>query len=41
VTIGEFYDDKIEVMSGLNAGEQLITKGYQGLYDGQRISTGN
>jgi len=28
-------------MSGLNAGEQLITKGYQGLYDGQRISTGN
>jgi membrane fusion protein (multidrug efflux system) len=41
VTIGEFYDDKIEVMSGLNAGEQLITKGYQGLYDGQRISTVN
>jgi RND family efflux transporter MFP subunit len=41
VTIGEFYDDKIEVMSGLNAGEQLVTKGYQGLYDGQRISTGN
>jgi RND family efflux transporter MFP subunit len=41
VTIGEFYDDKIEVMSGLSAGEQLITKGYQGLYDGQRISTGN
>ena len=41
VTIGEFYDDMIEVMSGLNAGEQLITKGYQGLYDGQRISTGN
>jgi len=41
VTIGEFYDDKIEIMSGLNAGEQLITKGYQGLYDGQRISTGN
>ena len=41
VTIGEFYDDKIEVMSGLNAGEQLITKGYQGLYDGQRISSAN
>jgi membrane fusion protein (multidrug efflux system) len=40
VTIGEFYDDMIEVMSGLNAGEQLITKGYQGLYDGQRINTG-
>jgi membrane fusion protein (multidrug efflux system) len=40
VTIGEFYDDVIEIMSGLNAGEQLITKGYQGLYDGQRINTG-
>lgn len=40
VAIGEFYDDMIEVMSGLNAGEQLITKGYQGLYDGQRINTG-
>lgn len=39
VTIGEFYDALIEVKSGLATGDQLITKGYQGLYDGQLIST--
>jgi len=38
VTIGEFYDELIEVNSGLAAGEKLITKGFQGLYDGQLIS---
>jgi membrane fusion protein, multidrug efflux system len=39
VTIGEFYDELIEVKSGLTEGEQLITKGFQGLYDGQQIAT--
>jgi RND family efflux transporter MFP subunit len=39
VSIGEFYDALIEVKSGLATGDQLITKGYQGLYDGQLIST--
>lgn len=39
VTIGEFYDEMIEVTSGLTTGEKLITKGFQGLYDGQLIST--
>ena len=38
VTIGEFYDELIEVTSGLAAGDKLITKGYQGLYDGQIVS---
>jgi RND family efflux transporter MFP subunit len=38
VTIGEFYDELIEVNSGLAAGEKLITKGFQGLYDGQLIA---
>jgi RND family efflux transporter MFP subunit len=39
VTIGEFYDELIEVKSGLAEGEKLVTKGFQGLYDGQQIST--
>jgi multidrug efflux pump subunit AcrA (membrane-fusion protein) len=39
VTIGEFYDALIEVKSGLATGDQLITKGFQGLYEGQLIST--
>jgi len=40
ITIGEFYDEKIEVKSGLTAGDKLITKGYQGLYEGQLITEG-
>lgn len=39
VTVGEIYDDLIEVKSGLSAGDQLITHGYQGLYEGQLIAT--
>ncbi|MFN5422372.1 MAG: efflux RND transporter periplasmic adaptor subunit [bacterium] len=39
VTIGEFYDEMIEVKSGLTTGDKLITKGFQGLYDGQLITT--
>ncbi len=39
VTIGQLYADKIEVKSGLQAGDQLITDGFQGLYDGQLITT--
>jgi membrane fusion protein, multidrug efflux system len=39
VNIGEFYDAQIEVKTGLTAGEQLITKGFQGLYEGQLIAT--
>lgn len=41
VTIGEFYDELIEVNAGLATGDKLITKGYQGLYDGQLISKTN
>jgi RND family efflux transporter MFP subunit len=39
VEIGDFYDALIEVKSGLATGDQLITKGFQGLYEGQLIST--
>jgi RND family efflux transporter MFP subunit len=39
VTIGEFYGNNIEILAGLATGEQLITEGYQSLYDGQNITT--
>jgi multidrug efflux pump subunit AcrA (membrane-fusion protein) len=37
VNIGEFYDQSIEVRSGLTDGDVLVTRGYQGLYEGQLI----
>jgi membrane fusion protein, multidrug efflux system len=39
VSIGEFYDELIEIRKGLIPGEQLVTKGFQGLYEGQLIDT--
>jgi membrane fusion protein (multidrug efflux system) len=39
VTIGMFDEDKLEVKSGLKVGDTLITEGFQGLYDGQLITT--
>ena len=39
VLTGEFYGNNIEVLSGLVAGDILITEGYQSIYDGQLIST--
>ncbi len=39
VTIGMINNDKIEIKSGLRAGEQIITEGYTGLYEGQSIKT--
>ena len=36
---GETFDNKTEIRSGLNVGDQIITEGYQQLYDGQTIST--
>ena len=40
VNVGEVYDGKIEIKSGLNGGDLLITEGYQSVYDGQSITTG-
>jgi len=37
VTIGQLYDDNIEILSGLVAGDQIITQGHQNLYEGQLI----
>lgn len=39
VSIGEFYGDRLEIKSGLQAGDQIITDGYQSLYDGQLLTT--
>ena len=39
VDTGETFNSMTEIKSGLNVGDQLITDGYQQLYDGQTIST--
>jgi membrane fusion protein, multidrug efflux system len=39
VTVGELYNDRLEVKSGLQPGEQLVTEGFQNLYDGQLLTT--
>ncbi|HUQ97190.1 MAG TPA: efflux RND transporter periplasmic adaptor subunit [Chitinophagaceae bacterium] len=38
ITVGELYQDKLEVKSGLQGNEQLISEGFQNLYDGQLVS---
>jgi RND family efflux transporter MFP subunit len=38
VTIGEFYANSIEILSGISAGEQVVTEGYQNLFDGQFLT---
>ena len=39
VVIGELYNDKIEIRQGLKEGDQLITEGFQGIFDGQLLTT--
>jgi membrane fusion protein, multidrug efflux system len=39
VLVGEIYGEQIEVKSGLNEGDQVITQGYQSLYEGQSVTT--
>jgi membrane fusion protein (multidrug efflux system) len=38
ITIGQTYADKVQVLSGLDTGDQLITDGFQGLYEGQAVT---
>jgi RND family efflux transporter MFP subunit len=38
VAIGQMQGERIEIKAGLNVGEKLVTRGYQGLYDGQVIA---
>lgn len=39
IVVGAAYAEAIEVKSGLAAGEQLVTEGYQSVYDGQSLRT--
>jgi RND family efflux transporter MFP subunit len=39
LSIGQLYGNELEVKSGLEKGDTLITEGFQGLYDGQPIVT--
>ena len=39
IYLGESYGGVVEVKSGLNAGDVLITEGYQNLYEGQILTT--
>lgn len=39
VVIGQFYGDKMEIKSGLQAGDVVVTDGYQSLYEGQLLTT--
>ncbi len=41
IQVGELYGEKIEVKQGLKAGDNIITEGFQSLYDGQLITTGS
>jgi RND family efflux transporter MFP subunit len=38
VTLGENYADRVEILEGLDAGEFVITFGFQALADGQTVS---
>jgi membrane fusion protein, multidrug efflux system len=40
VHVGEVYNGFIEIKSGLTGGDVIITEGYQGVYDGQGVTTG-
>ena len=39
VEIGVLYGDEIEIKQGLKEGDQVISEGFQGLFDGQLIFT--
>lgn len=39
IQLGMLYNDQIEVKSGIQAGDEVITQGYQSIYEGQLITT--
>src|SRR4051812_3598118 len=39
IQVGELYGDRLEVKSGLQTGDVLVTEGFQSLYDGQAVTT--
>lgn len=38
VTIGKFYNDQVEIKSGIDASHKVITLGYQDLLEGERLT---
>lgn len=38
VNVGQLYEDRLEVKAGIDKGDQLITQGFENLYDGQVIA---
>jgi multidrug efflux pump subunit AcrA (membrane-fusion protein) len=38
VQIGELYNNELEIKTGLQTGDVIITEGFQNLYDGQLIT---
>ena len=38
IQVGEFYNNQLEVKTGLEAGDIVVTEGYQNLYDGQLLN---
>jgi len=38
ILIGRTYGDRVEVLSGIQSGDKIITEGFQGLYDEQLIT---
>jgi membrane fusion protein (multidrug efflux system) len=41
IEVGELYGNNLEVKAGLKPNDSLITEGFQGLYDGQLVVTGD
>lgn len=41
ITIGQSYGDKVQVLSGLQAGDKIITEGFQNLYEGASVTLAN
>lgn len=39
VQIGQFNNDSVEVKQGLKPGEMLVTEGYQGVFEGEKVTT--
>ena len=39
VQLGMLYNDLIEVKQGVQAGDEVITQGYQSIYEGQLVTT--
>ena len=41
VNVGEVFGELAEIKTGLTVGEQLITQGYQTIYEGQQLAVAN